>query len=70
MQDCLERLLAARVPLVPEVVLPYAVVAARNLVSSHAKSAMRLRPRPRAAATPPTRTGPKTSCWQERPGGR
>ncbi len=46
-QDCLERLLAARVRLVPEAVLPYAVVTARNLVSSHAKSAMR-----RAAAAP------------------
>ena len=40
-QDCLERLLAARVRLAPEAVLPYAVVTARNLVSSHAKSAMR-----------------------------
>jgi RNA polymerase sigma factor (sigma-70 family) len=40
-QDCLERLLAARVRLTPEAVLPYAVVTARNLVSSHAKSAMR-----------------------------
>jgi RNA polymerase sigma factor (sigma-70 family) len=40
-QDCLERLLAARERLAPEAVLPYAVVTARNLVSSHAKSAMR-----------------------------
>lgn len=46
-QDCLERLLAARVRLAPEAVLPYAVVTARNLVSSHAKSAMR-----HAAAAP------------------
>jgi RNA polymerase sigma factor (sigma-70 family) len=40
-QDCLERLLAARARLAPEAVLPYAVVTARNLVSSRAKSAMR-----------------------------
>jgi len=40
-QDCLERLLAARERLAPEAVLPYAVVTARNLVSSHAKSAVR-----------------------------
>jgi RNA polymerase sigma factor (sigma-70 family) len=46
-QDCLERLLAARTRLAPEAVLPYAVVTARNLVSSHAKSAMR-----HAAAAP------------------
>jgi RNA polymerase sigma factor (sigma-70 family) len=46
-QDCLERLLAARVRLTPEAVLPYAVVTARNLVSSHAKTAMR-----HAAAAP------------------
>ena len=46
-QECLERLLAARVRLAPEAVLPYAVVTARNLVSSHAKSAMR-----HAAAAP------------------
>ncbi len=46
-QDCLERLLGARGRLVPEAVLPYAVVTARNLVSSHAKSAMR-----HAAAVP------------------
>ena len=37
-QDCLERLLVARVRLAPEAVLPYAVVTARNLVSSHAKA--------------------------------
>jgi RNA polymerase sigma factor (sigma-70 family) len=48
-QDCLERLLMARERLAPEAVLPYAVVTARNLVSSHAKSAMR-----RAAAAPRT----------------
>jgi RNA polymerase sigma factor (sigma-70 family) len=46
-QDCLERLLAARARLAPEAVLPYAVVTARNLVSSHAKTAMR-----HAAAAP------------------
>jgi serine/threonine-protein kinase RsbT len=46
-QDCLERLLVARERLAPEAILPYAVVTARNLVSSHAKSAMR-----RAAAVP------------------
>jgi RNA polymerase sigma factor (sigma-70 family) len=46
-QDCLVRLLAARVRLAPEAVLPYAVVTARNLVSSHAKTAMR-----HAAAAP------------------
>ncbi len=46
-QDCLERLLLARVRLAPEAVLPYAVVTARNLVSSHAKTASR-----RAAAAP------------------
>jgi RNA polymerase sigma factor (sigma-70 family) len=46
-QDCLERLLMARKRLAPEAVLPYAVVTARNLVSSHAKTASR-----RAAATP------------------
>src|SRR6201996_2390910 len=40
-QDCLERLLAARGRLTPEAVLPYAVVTARNLVTSHARSAMR-----------------------------
>ena len=46
-QDCLERLLVARERLTPEAVLPYAVVTARNLVSSHAKSAIR-----HAAAAP------------------
>ena len=46
-QDCLERLLMARGRLAPEAVLPYAVVTARNLVSSHAKTAVR-----RAAAAP------------------
>jgi serine/threonine-protein kinase RsbT len=46
-QDCLERLLVARERLAPEAILPYAVVTARNLVSSHAKSTMR-----RAAAVP------------------
>ncbi|HEY0937870.1 MAG TPA: sigma-70 family RNA polymerase sigma factor [Trebonia sp.] len=46
-QDCLERLLAARGRLAPEAVLPYAVVVARNLVSSHAKTTMR-----HAAAAP------------------
>jgi RNA polymerase sigma factor (sigma-70 family) len=46
-QDCLERLLMARERLAPESVLPYAVVTARNLASSHAKRAMR-----HAAATP------------------
>ncbi|MDQ2814398.1 MAG: sigma-70 family RNA polymerase sigma factor, partial [Actinomycetota bacterium] len=40
-QECLARLLTARTRLAPEAVLPYAVVTARNLVSSHAKSAMR-----------------------------
>src|SRR5438552_12065504 len=46
-QDCLERLLVARQRLAPEAVMPYAVVTARNLVSSNARTAMR-----RAAATP------------------
>lgn len=46
-QDCLERLLMARQRLAPEAVLPYAVVIARNLASSHAKSAIR-----HAAAAP------------------
>ena len=40
-QDCLERLLTARERLAPEAVLPYAIVTARNLVSSHATSAAR-----------------------------
>lgn len=46
-QDCLERLLLARKRLAPEAILPYAVVTARNLAGSHAKSATR-----RAAAVP------------------
>jgi serine/threonine-protein kinase RsbT len=46
-QDCLERLLVARERLAPEAVLPYAVVVARNLVTSHAKSTTR-----HAAAAP------------------
>jgi RNA polymerase sigma factor (sigma-70 family) len=46
-QDCLERLLVARERLAPEAILPYAVVVARNLVTSHAKSATR-----RSAAVP------------------
>src|SRR6201986_2600532 len=46
-QDCLERLLAGRVRLTPEAVLPYPVVTARNLVRSHAKS-----PMPRGARSP------------------
>lgn len=46
-QDCLERLLAARGRLAPEAVLPVAIVTARNLVSSHARAAGR-----RAAAAP------------------
>jgi RNA polymerase sigma factor (sigma-70 family) len=46
-QDCLERLLGAHGRLTPDAVLPYAIVTARNLVSSHATSAAR-----RARATP------------------
>lgn len=46
-QDCLERLLAVHGRLTPEAVLPYAIVTARNLVTSHARSAVR-----RAAAAP------------------
>ena len=46
-QDCLERMLVARERLAPEAVLPYAVVVARNLVTSHAQSTMR-----HAAAVP------------------
>jgi RNA polymerase sigma factor (sigma-70 family) len=46
-QDCLERLLAARGRLAPEAVLPYAIVTARNLVSTHARNAAR-----RATAAP------------------
>lgn len=41
-QDCLERLLVAHQRLAPEAVLPYAVVTARNLVSSNARKAVRL----------------------------
>jgi RNA polymerase sigma factor (sigma-70 family) len=40
-QDCLERLLAAHGRLSPDAVLPYAIVTARNLVSSHATTAAR-----------------------------
>jgi RNA polymerase sigma factor (sigma-70 family) len=40
-QDCLERLLAAHERLTPEAVLPYAIVTARNLVSSHATTSAR-----------------------------
>ena len=40
-QDCLERLLAAHGRLSPDAVLPYAIVTARNLVSSHAATAAR-----------------------------
>lgn len=46
-QDCLERLLAAHGRLTPDAVLPYAIVTARNLVSSHVTSAAR-----RARITP------------------
>jgi RNA polymerase sigma factor (sigma-70 family) len=46
-QDCLERLLVAHQRLTPEAVLPYAVMTARNLVSSNARTAMR-----RAAVAP------------------
>ncbi len=41
-QDCLERLLVAQQRLAPDAILPYAVVTARNLVSSNARTAMRL----------------------------
>lgn len=58
-QDCLERLLVARERLAPEAVLPYAVVVARNLVTSHAKSTMR-----HAAAVPRAFEGTEP----ERPG--
>jgi RNA polymerase sigma factor (sigma-70 family) len=40
-QDCLERLLSARGRLAPEALVPYAVVTARNLVSSHATGVRR-----------------------------
>lgn len=46
-QDCLERLLSAHGRLAPDAVLPYAIVTARNLVTSHATSAAR-----RVRATP------------------
>jgi RNA polymerase sigma factor (sigma-70 family) len=46
-QDSLERLLAARGRLAPGAVLPYAVVTARNVVSTHARNVAR-----RAAAAP------------------
>src|SRR6202012_5947579 len=58
-QDCLERLLVARERLAPEAVLPYAIVVARNLVTSHAKSSMR-----HAAAAPRAFDGTEP----ERPG--
>jgi RNA polymerase sigma factor (sigma-70 family) len=58
-QDCLERLLVARERLAPEAVLPYAVVVARNLATSHAKTTMRhATALPRALdATEPERPG-------------
>lgn len=40
-QDCLERLLAARGRLAPGAVLPYAIVTARNLVSTQARNSVR-----------------------------
>ncbi len=46
-QDCLERLLAMHGRIAPEAVLPYAIVTARNLVTSHSRSAAR-----RATAAP------------------
>jgi RNA polymerase sigma factor (sigma-70 family) len=46
-QDCLERLLGARDRLAPEVILPFGIVTARNLVISHARTAAR-----HAAAAP------------------
>ena len=46
-QDSLERLLAARGRLAPEAVLPYAIVTARNVVSTHARNTAR-----RATAAP------------------
>jgi RNA polymerase sigma factor (sigma-70 family) len=58
-QDCLERMLVASERLAPEAVLPYAVVVARNLVTSHAKSTMR-----HAAAMPRSYDGTEP----ERPG--
>jgi RNA polymerase sigma factor (sigma-70 family) len=51
-QDCLERLLAAHRRLSPDAVLPYAIVTARNVVSSHATTAARrARIAPRAVDT-------------------
>lgn len=46
-QDCLERLLTVRWRLAPETLLPYGIVTARNLVTSHARVSAR-----RAAAAP------------------
>jgi RNA polymerase sigma factor (sigma-70 family) len=46
-QDCLERLLGVHGRLAPETVLPYGIVTARNVVSSHARTAAR-----RATAAP------------------
>jgi RNA polymerase sigma factor (sigma-70 family) len=40
-QDCLERLLSARDRLAPETVLPFGIVTARNLATSHARTAAR-----------------------------
>jgi RNA polymerase sigma factor (sigma-70 family) len=40
-QDCLERLLGARNRLAPEMILPFGIVTARNLVTSHARTAAR-----------------------------
>jgi RNA polymerase sigma factor (sigma-70 family) len=46
-QDCLERLLGAHDRLAPETVLPYGIVTARNVVTSHMRTAAR-----RATAAP------------------
>ncbi|HEY2280991.1 MAG TPA: sigma-70 family RNA polymerase sigma factor [Streptosporangiaceae bacterium] len=46
-QDCLERLLGAHRRLAPETVLPYGIVTARNVVTSHMRTAAR-----RATAAP------------------
>ena len=40
-QDCLERLLGAHGRLAPETVLPYGIVTARNVVTSHMRTAAR-----------------------------
>jgi RNA polymerase sigma factor (sigma-70 family) len=40
-QDCLERLLGAHGRLAPETVLPYGIVTARNVVTSHMRTAVR-----------------------------